>query len=284
MMKNAIMGLCKEIGINSVWMKEIEININKTQLTKVTSFANMLLDNSSKDKCLSLLKEEKNNEFEISNEMYNLIVFLCSALVTREKYREKKIHEHIFYETFKDIKIWSEVCFDIHGKIGLMEINWLIRHINLQIFRLGRLQFEMTTNSFDIKNNIFMPKDKVISVHIPAGEKLSYEECRNSYELAGEFFKKYFPDFEYKGFYCYSWLLDKRLENILDASSNILKFQSDYEVLHTDDNLDEIKKRIFGYVSDDLSQYPQDTSIRRRFINYVQNGGKLGNSYGYLKE
>ena len=57
-MKNAIMGLCKEIGINSVWMKEIEININKTQLTKVTSFANMLRDNSSKDKCLSLLKSE----------------------------------------------------------------------------------------------------------------------------------------------------------------------------------------------------------------------------------
>ena len=70
--------------------------------------------------------------------------------------------------------------------------------------------------------------DAVLSVHIPANGKLDEEECEKSYKKAVEVFKKYFPEYNIKGFLCESWLLAPELKKLLKPESNILKFKEKY--------------------------------------------------------
>jgi len=71
---------------------------------------------------------------------------------------------------------------------------------------------------------ILSPNDKVISIHIPADGKLDDAAVRATYPEMQKFVETYFPDFDYKAFYCASWLLDPTLEELLGSESNIVKF------------------------------------------------------------
>jgi len=63
-----------------------------------------------------------------------------------------------------------------------------------------------------------------VSIHIPSDGKLDDEAVKATYPEMKEFLKTYFPDFDYKAFYCASWLLDPTLEALLGSASNIVKF------------------------------------------------------------
>lgn len=71
---------------------------------------------------------------------------------------------------------------------------------------------------------ILTPNDKVISIHIPSDGKLDDAAVRATYPEMKKFLAEYFPDYDYKAFYCASWLLDPTLETLLGSESNIVKF------------------------------------------------------------
>lgn len=73
-------------------------------------------------------------------------------------------------------------------------------------------------------HRILSPADKVVSIHIPSDGKLDDEAVKATYPQMMEFLKTYFPEFDYKAFYCASWLLDPTLEELLGSASNIVKF------------------------------------------------------------
>lgn len=73
-------------------------------------------------------------------------------------------------------------------------------------------------------HRILSPSDKVVSIHIPSDGKLDDEAVKATYPQMMEFLKTYFPEFDYKAFYCASWLLDPTLEALLGSESNIVKF------------------------------------------------------------
>ena len=66
--------------------------------------------------------------------------------------------------------------------------------------------------------------DKVINVHIPAHEPFTAEICEQSYARAREVFAKCFPEYKYKAFCCFSWMIEKRLKPIMGRDTNITKF------------------------------------------------------------
>ena len=70
--------------------------------------------------------------------------------------------------------------------------------------------------------------DKIISVHIPAHDPFTYEICEESYKIAREVFKNCYPEFEYKAFCCFSWMLEKRLKQIMGRDTNITRFADKY--------------------------------------------------------
>lgn len=60
-------------------------------------------------------------------------------------------------------------------------MEWVAKSIRMELFRLGRLQFEPFILNQKLAQKYHLPSgEKVLNVHIPAGEKLDYCECQKS--------------------------------------------------------------------------------------------------------
>ncbi len=207
--------------------------------------------------------------------------YLKLAMDTYEEYQKKGYADKIFDQTFYDITIWCGECYRKHGVYGLEELMWLGQSVKMELFRLGRLQFEPIRTEKDRKgkNQLIPAGTKALSVHIPAGEPLVYEECQKSFAEARAFFGG-----EYGVFVCDSWLLSPHLKEILPESSNIIRFQNLFEVTEVNYAYPQAEQRIFGDVLEDKRQYPEDTSLRQRAKAYVLAGRDLGIGLGFYAE
>lgn len=150
-------------------------------------------------------------------------LMMCESL--KERYAEKGIDENVLMATLSDMGIWLDIWSEIKGELYLGELPWLQRHLSMQLFRLGRLQFCMAKCPHDYPDYNLKMGEPVIEVHIPADGALSIEACEESFSLAREFFAMYYPEFNYRYFTCHSWLLDSTLRNFLKEDSNIIRFQ-----------------------------------------------------------
>ena len=155
----------------------------------------------------------------------NLLSVLMMCETLKKRYAEKGIDEKILLDTLSDIEHWLDIWTDLKGELYLGEIAWLKRHLSMQLFRLGRLQFLMSECPQDYPAHGLKKGDPVIAVHVPGGAPLTVEACEESFAIAREFFAKYYPEFEYRYFTFCSWLLDENLKNFLKEDSNILRFQ-----------------------------------------------------------
>ena len=63
----------------------------------------------------------------------------------------------------------------------------------------------------------------MISIHIPEGQPLDPEACRESLDMGRKFWGGEIP------YVCHSWLLFPGLKELLDEKSNILRFQQMFE-------------------------------------------------------
>lgn len=216
-------------------------------------------------------------------------------------YKEKNIPEEIFFDTMTDIKIWIDDHRARTDEDGLYELNWIMHHMNMNIFKIGRLQFQKFfwyAQSAQDKNGVkFNFGDKIINVHIPRGEKLDYDACKESITKSREFFKEYFPDFPNDKYMCYSWLLYPGNKNFMPQDSNILKFQSLFEIVAEREepqatylwlygvkikNSDLLKNKKetgnYGFID----RLPQKSSLQKSTIEYIKNGGTFGNGIGVI--
>ena len=111
------------------------------------------------------------------------------ACETYEKYQRAGIGDRVFFDTFSDIAVWCQVCFRRYGEYGIQEYEWLWRHVEMALFRLGRLQFEKTESlwEFEYKGRKTAVGDPVISIHIPEGQPLDPEACRESLDMGRKF-------------------------------------------------------------------------------------------------
>ena len=122
------------------------------------------------------------------------------------------------------MRIYCEEWSAVEGRFTFGTSTWFRRHFTVTLFRLGRLQFGMTTAAADYPTVGLMKGENMVDVHIPRGGKMTPEACREAFLMAREFFARYFPDFEYKFFTCNSWLLDATLTDFLPEDSNIIRF------------------------------------------------------------
>lgn len=223
------------------------------------------------EKCLkkgfSLLKRR--------NDVERLGVILTCAVKVKEKYEGLGIHDEIYYHTMSDIKIW---CENNKGR-GLKNYGWLSNHVRCELFRLGRLQFQI----YPCRNKTLLYKklpfdygENLIYVHIPQGEKLSFDECKKSFQSAEEFFEKYFPDYGYRYYFCESWLLYEGNREFMKADSNILKFSSMFTHAYSVKIDEQAIERIFGKRKFFKKNYPESTTLQKSAKAYILKGGKLG--------
>lgn len=194
-------------------------------------------------------------------------------------YQERQIPEQIYWDTFRDLTYWCENCYREYGEYGINQYDWFFRHIEMTIFRLGRLEFERLPSEWEFVSgeSRIQKGDPIIFIHIPQGEELDIQACKASVEQAYQFWGR---DYIY---ICHSWLLYPELKKLLKPDSNILEFQKLFDVIDVDFKEREAEWRIFIKVQDVPEKYPEQTSLQRAAKAYLQQGGQLGNGFGVWK-
>lgn len=248
--------------------EKLILRVSEIQTEKVTALAYKCFQ-----KGFSALKKE--------NDIVRLAVILECAKRVKSRYDEAGISDEIYCSTMSDIKIWCEN----NGNKGLKNYGWLSNHVKFGIFRLGRLQFQL----YECKNKTLLYKklpfsygENLVYVHIPQGEKLGEEECRKSFRMAEEFFSKYFPDYNYRYYFCESWLLFDGNREFMKKDSNILKFASMFNHAYSVKIEEQAIERIFGRRRFFKKNYPETTSLQKSAKAYMLKGGKLGVGIAYI--
>ncbi|WP_256760115.1 acyltransferase domain-containing protein [Cohnella sp. WQ 127256] len=206
-----------------------------------------------------------------------LYLFVKLSVDAYEEYQLRGIEDHIYFDTFSDIQLWCMNCLRDFGEYGIEECHWLQEHVQLRLFKLGRLQFQPYAIDRDVElNSKKISKNQVVlNVHIPAGEPLDLQKVEESFDQASRFFRGINPVF-----ICYSWLLYPKLSDILSSSSNILRFQHIFHVDKVDHDVRDAERFIFNKTLAEPQQYAEHTSLQRNAKAYLMAGNKLGNGYG----
>lgn len=199
----------------------------------------------------------------------------CEELSVR--YEKKGIDKSILIETLEDIVVWAHNYYVVNGEVGLRETEWLSLHLNMELFRIGRLHFRFGKSPHSSERLELNENDPIMEIHIPQGEPLDNEACRESLREAVRFFEKYFPEFEYRYFTCHSWLLDFHMEKFLKPVSNILKFRSNFDIIAYEESFSAVE-RLFTLNSENRN----GSSLQRNVRAHLDNGGKLFAGFGVI--
>lgn len=224
--------------------------------------------------------------YEQENKMMGMLFALYKCEDFLKKGLSKGIPENILIDTLQEIRRHSQNTYKYNKKIGLNQIKWAGTVLSGRLYCLGRLEFEMKSTQKTWEKGGISPGDSVMGLHIPrTGGPMSDKEVEESFNLAKEFFPKYFPDFEYKCYMCHSWLLDPTLRQLLPPDSNIVKFLNRFDVTETHESTSGLGI-IFGggtTYENVLEKTPQ-TSLQKAAYDYIKNGGKLLDGFGFIKK
>jgi len=215
----------------------------------------------------------------------NFLSFLYMCEKLSERYSEKGVSYEILLDTLADIGRWLDTWSELEGGLYLGELHWLRLHMGMGLFKLGRLQFAFGKSHHDIPEKGIKKGDNVMEVHIPRTGPLSPRECEESFELAKEFFTKYYPEYEYKYFTCHSWLMDENLKELLPENSNILKFRNMFEVFCAEESYAALRF-IFKWNAKkaDINTFEAKTSLEKNIKAWVQDGKKLYQALGVIEK
>lgn len=203
-----------------------------------------------------------------------LAYMLTAAGFTYDQYTEKQIDEKIFFDTFACFSRFVKEHRVSYGCYGFDREWWTPRQVAMQLFRIGELEYEMIEK--DGKNQI--------SIHIPSDAKLTRENCWTSLQNAFAFFRKYYPEYYNVNYICNSWLLSPNLKQVLDEHSNILMFQSAFQVTKFNPDDVEFMGWVFKNPAIPVEELPEKTSLQRNLKAYLKSGGKIGCAFGILKD
>lgn len=217
-------------------------------------------------------------------ELLVLALYLRWAVSTYDRYIAFGIPEAVFWDTFHDFALWSEECERITGHQGLIEWGWNALLLRMEIFRLGRLEYQPRTLDHDISfRDLSLPADTpVLEVHIPSGTPLRRQELLDSLCLAGPFFERYFQR-SFFWFHCHSWLLSPTLRDLLPPASGIMQFQRFFTVYAEDHTAPQAEERVFGAVERDPREYAERTSLQRALKQHILHGNRVGMGMGICK-
>lgn len=121
--------------------------------------------------------------------------------------------------------------------------------------------------------------EQVLDIHVPEGEPLDPERCRESFCSADKFFHMYFPEFDYRAYTCRTWLFDNQFQQLLPPTSNIVRFQREfylYPLVGAGSSLE----RIFG--TSDLSHAATNTLLQRAVFGHLLSGNYIRDMGGFI--
>lgn len=223
---------------------------------------------------------------QITAEILNMYIYIRKCEQAFMRFREKGIDDEVFYASASAFTVCGEWLLKREGIYGISRSPhraWMRHFFNIEIFRLGRLEFEYMHSNYDatIDGHTLCKGDPCIGVHIPRG-KLNAQECEHAYSLAREFFRKHYG-MDTCIFFCVSWLLHPWLSEDLSPNSGIVDFQKRYTLLalhETPSSIQQMLQWIFLHPKENMDNYPEDTSLQRAAKRRLKNSLPLGEASG----
>lgn len=117
--------------------------------------------------------------------------------------------------------------------------------------------------------------DYLLALHIPGGEGYTPERVRSSCEQALAFWDRYYPEYEYKGFWSESWLYDPGLREILNPDRNIIRVQKQFYCYPTTEGDRMIRLEVLGDEKADYRRLKPHNSLERGMFEVWDRGGRF---------
>ncbi len=172
---------------------------------------------------------------------------------------------------------WSKetVAFSSHDAVG--------RYDGYIIAPDGRVLNQYVTLSEDEWEVAFDGGDTALSFHIPSDIPYNIEAAADSFCQASAFFKQYYPDMNVRSVQSYSWLYSPQLTAMLPEQSGINRFNRNVYLAPVPSGPDGFYSFVFKCSADefDLDTVQTDTSLKRGFVSFVKNGGRVHNGFMY---
>ncbi len=221
--------------------------------------------------------------FGITPEELTFYVYMRLAMRAVDEYAERAIETDIFFNTMKsDFIPTVNAYFKKRGKYGIASAarRWIGYPLALKIFNLGILRFQIAPSRYDVKiGEVEIKKgEPCISVHIKKGN-FDEAECEAAYAVAREFFAKHF-DMMTPVFFCYSWLMQPWLLDVLPKDSKIAKFQRKYRNIDFVEDPGDVLRWVFPTVCENPADYPEDTTVQRATKARILSGEIIGYGAG----
>lgn len=135
---------------------------------------------------------------------------------------------------------------------------------------------------------VLLPGDNIMRVHIPYGGRLDKEQCEDSYKRAREVFEQSYPEIKFTAFTIGCWMLSPVLREILPKESNIIEFQSKYNIFPEKSGAVDAFMYVFGFrgasVDEiDLQNLPETNSLMRGVKKKALEGKFVYECGGFFK-
>lgn len=259
------------------------------------------------DQCLELSRLQRITEDKLTQSFkeselakINLLLILSLYPSAEAIYREHNWPMAMWQNIRTDVSIWVKHHQENYGTVGLQWriLNWELAVFSGSVIQLGRLQCNTSCHfkeSFSVYRNPvdgavrlaehapgktwvceLTKGDPIINMHIPASGTMDIDACKQSIRRMTDFFDQFLPDYKYRAIFCESWFLDRQLQKLLPAHSNIVQFQ---KLGHLFDYSSESETiwRVFGEkgVREGVNAVPHQTSMQKNLAGFVNRGGKF---------
>jgi hypothetical protein len=227
----------------------------------------------------------------------HLILVAIDAI--RNRHQEFGIPDAISWETLSYLGRAMTAYRTSHGEAGIHLTRWDWLRFSGWLYQVGRLTvipYRLSTHPeagplfwYDAETAArlgpgFRKGDPALSVHEPAGDPLTPEECEESVHCMRTGFAAVYPGEPLRVATCTSWLLDDQLAEYLPADSNILAFQRRFNLVPgARDNDEAMVRFVFGAEpAKELEALPQRTALERAVVRHLQLGRHWRMRTGWL--
>ena len=117
--------------------------------------------------------------------------------------------------------------------------------------------------------------DYLLALHIPGGRGYTPERVKKSCEMALAFYDRYFPEYDYLGFWSESWLYDPGLAKILGPERNISRVQRQFYCYPTMEGDDMARREVLHDPHADYRQFTARTALEKGLFSAWDRGERF---------
>lgn len=117
--------------------------------------------------------------------------------------------------------------------------------------------------------------DYTIALHIPGGQGYTPERVKSSCTMALDFYKRYFPEYDFKGFWSESWLYDPGLVRILGPDRNISRVQRQFYNYPTMEGDDMARREVLHDLQSDYRTVTPKTTLEKSMFAAWDRGERF---------